>query len=71
MATVMFWGLKSELGQGNCPQCGQSLREKERWKNHMQTSVMYVSIGQGFLGNLTYLCIYILKIMLNMATVWF
>ena len=33
----MFWGLKSELGQVNCPQCGQSLKEKERWKNHMQT----------------------------------
>ena len=30
---------------------------------------MYVSIGQGFLGNLTDLCIYIIKILLNMATV--
>ena len=29
--------LKSELGQGHCPQCGQSLREKERLKKHMQT----------------------------------
>ena len=29
--------LKSELGQSHCPQCGQSLREKERLKNHMQT----------------------------------
>ena len=45
MATVMFWGLKSELGQGNCPQCGQSLREKERWKNHMQTYANYVEYG--------------------------
>ena len=37
MVTVRFWGLKSELGQGHCPQYGQSLREKERLKNHMQT----------------------------------
>ena len=37
MAIVRFWGLRSELGQGHCPQCGQSLREKERLKNHMQT----------------------------------
>ena len=37
MAKVRFWGLRSELGQGHCPQCGQSLRKKEMWKNHMQT----------------------------------
>ena len=32
---------------------------------------MNVSIGQGFLGNLTYLFINIIKILLNMAAVRF